>query len=267
MVERRLLDGGAELSAEACDRAVRLAEGLAPGATAEVSGPGAAAPEGGLSVPIRRADGTAAAELRLSGDLQIDAALLERLQDIADFLGSELARAEAHRRCEEAERKTAAAWGTLAAVVEAAPISMALTDADQKLLAVSPALVESLGWEGREVIGHTLYELSPVVFEHWRDSYVAVLAGATPPARQFRMRDRHGQPAWYEGHARAWKLADGSSGGLVIAWHNITEMKEALERTAHSEERLTLAMEISDMHVWEMDYQRQELIKVGAEDT
>ena len=44
-------------------------------------------------------------------------------------------------------------------------------------------------------------------------------------------------------------------------------MVEALERTERSEERLRLAMEIADIHVWELDYRRRELIKVGAEDT
>jgi signal transduction histidine kinase/CheY-like chemotaxis protein len=42
---------------------------------------------------------------------------------------------------------------------------------------------------------------------------------------------------------------------------------EALERTARSEERLNLALALADLHVWELDYVRRELIKAGAEDT
>ena len=46
------------------------------------------------------------------------------------------------------------------------------------------------------------------------------------------------------------------------------DRSEAAERaTARSEERLRLAMTMADMHVWELDYDRRELIKVGAEDT
>ncbi|MBP7815602.1 MAG: response regulator [Phenylobacterium sp.] len=39
------------------------------------------------------------------------------------------------------------------------------------------------------------------------------------------------------------------------------------DRAARSEQRLELAMKMAQMHVWEMDYERRELIKVGAEDT
>ncbi|HEX3699255.1 MAG TPA: ATP-binding protein, partial [Phenylobacterium sp.] len=45
------------------------------------------------------------------------------------------------------------------------------------------------------------------------------------------------------------------------------DMVEAMDRVERSEERLKLAMEIADLHVWEMDYVRRELIKAGAEDT
>jgi PAS domain S-box-containing protein len=253
------------LRPEAGARAIRLAEALAPGARAEILETTPADPSDAttLTAPVRVAGGSVVAVIRLSGLAHPTPELAERLQDVADFLAGE----REQSRSREAEQAADAAWATLAAVIEAAPLSMALTDREQRVLAVSPVLIESLGWEGRDVVGQTLYELSPLIFERWRNSYTAVLDGEQRPSRRFPMRDRHGQPAWYEGHARAWKRADGTSGGLIIAWHDITSMVEALDRTGRSEDRLKLAMEISDMHVWEMDYRREELIKVGAEDT
>ena len=47
----------------------------------------------------------------------------------------------------------------------------------------------------------------------------------------------------------------------------LVEVQAALERTRRSEQRLELALEIADVHVYEMDYVRRELIKAGAEDT
>lgn len=47
----------------------------------------------------------------------------------------------------------------------------------------------------------------------------------------------------------------------------LVEVQAALERTRRSEERLELALEIADVHVYEMDYVRRELSKAGAEDT
>ena len=64
-----------------------------------------------------------------------------------------------------------------------------------------------------------------------------------------------------------WRDSRGEVGGLIISAHDITDMVEALDRLERSEERLKLAMEIADVHVWEMDYVRRRLIKTGAEET
>lgn len=45
------------------------------------------------------------------------------------------------------------------------------------------------------------------------------------------------------------------------------EVQAALEQAKRSEQRLELALEIADVHVYEMDYVRRELVKAGAEDT
>ncbi|MDP1631364.1 MAG: ATP-binding protein [Caulobacter sp.] len=47
----------------------------------------------------------------------------------------------------------------------------------------------------------------------------------------------------------------------------LAELQAALERSERSEQRLTLALEIADIHVYEIDYVRRELNKAGAEDT
>ena len=47
----------------------------------------------------------------------------------------------------------------------------------------------------------------------------------------------------------------------------LAEVQAALERTERSEQLLKIALEISDVHVYEMDYDRRELTKAGAEDT
>ncbi len=47
----------------------------------------------------------------------------------------------------------------------------------------------------------------------------------------------------------------------------LRERDLALERSERSEERLKLALALSDIHVWELDYVGRELTKSGAEDT
>jgi signal transduction histidine kinase/ActR/RegA family two-component response regulator len=45
------------------------------------------------------------------------------------------------------------------------------------------------------------------------------------------------------------------------------ELEDALEDSKRAERRLNLALGLADIHVWELDYVRRELIKAGAEDT
>jgi len=47
---------------------------------------------------------------------------------------------------------------------------------------------------------------------------------------------------------------------------SVRERDEALERSQRSEERLNLALALSDIHVWELDYRSRELFKAGAEE-
>ena len=47
----------------------------------------------------------------------------------------------------------------------------------------------------------------------------------------------------------------------------LAEVQAVLERTERSEQLLKIALELADVHVYEMDYVRRELTKAGAEDT
>jgi signal transduction histidine kinase/ActR/RegA family two-component response regulator len=48
---------------------------------------------------------------------------------------------------------------------------------------------------------------------------------------------------------------------------SVRERDDALQRSERSEQRLNLALALSDLHVFELDYRRHELVKAGAEDT
>jgi signal transduction histidine kinase len=47
----------------------------------------------------------------------------------------------------------------------------------------------------------------------------------------------------------------------------LQEYYQALEQSERSEQRLQLALELSGLHVWEMDYEKRVLIKAGAEES
>ncbi|WP_293450237.1 ATP-binding protein [Phenylobacterium sp.] len=212
--------------------------------------------------PIRLADGTTPGALWVAGfqTRACDPVLLRRLQDLADFVADEWIRANAARAQVGYQR-------TMSAIVDAMPVSMVLTDRDARLLYASPPWIQARGLEGQEVIGKTLYELRPDMFEQWRAGIEHSLQGNERAIERLQIPKVGGGSEWVRVQLKPWFEHDGTVGGLIITSYEITRLMEALERSARSEERLRVAMQLAELHVYEMDYRQQELIKVGAEDT
>ncbi len=212
--------------------------------------------------PIRLADGKTPGALWVAGiePRAYDRSLANRLQDLADFVADEWVRVEARRAQDDYQR-------TMSAMINAMPVAMVLTDRDVRVLYASPPWIKARGLEGREVIGKTLYELRPDMFEQWRTGIDNCMTGLPHSVDRLQIPDLEGGSEWVRVELAPWYESDGQVGGLIISSYSITHVVEALERTERSEERLKLAMEIADLHVYEMDYVNRELVKTGAEDT
>ncbi|ACG77577.1 sensor histidine kinase/response regulator [Phenylobacterium zucineum HLK1] len=215
------------------------------------------------AAPIRLEDGSTPGALWVGGlePRPYDRVLAARLQDLADTVADEWARlreTDARRTYEK----------TLNAIIEALPISLVLTDREMRVLYASPPWITGRGLAGRQVTGKTLYELRPDMFEQWREGLEAAVAAGTGYKLDRRaLPGPDGSVEWVKFEVTPWRDTEGQVGGLILASYDITEMVEALERTERSEERLRIAMQIADLHVYELDYVRRELTKVGAEDT
>lgn len=222
-----------------------------------------------VGVPIRLADGTTPGVLAVFGDQPraFDGALACRLDDLAQFVADEWARAQASKAREQSRRERDAMQSTLAAIVEAMPVALVLTDREMRVIGASPRWIRTLDLGQQIVYGRTIQELAPYMYERWQEAYDRVLCGEVITADRLQVVEPGGAIRWYRAELAPWLTADGGVGGLIIASHDITDMIEALEATERSEQRLMLAMEIADIHVFEMDYARRELIKTGAEDT
>ncbi|CAN5492252.1 hypothetical protein BH10PSE5_BH10PSE5_00160 [soil metagenome] len=220
------------------------------------------------AAPICLDDGRTPGVLAVAGAevRAYDPDLAGRLADLAAFVADDWARARATRGREESLRERDAVSATLSAVIAALPGTVVLTDRDHRILVCSPRWAARVNKTPEEVVGLTLFEVTPWA-EKWRFAYDSCLGGETIRKERLASRDAEGRPVWTNIELAPWRNARGEVGGMVAASHDITNMVDALERTERSEQRLTLAMEIADIHVWEMDYQRRELIKAGAEDT
>jgi PAS domain S-box-containing protein len=218
------------------------------------------------AAPIRLEDGSIPGVFAVAGQTPkpFDHALAERLQDLADFVADEWSRIQSRIARETARRESDVAQRMVAQIIDTAPLSLLMTDLEMRVISASPRWIESRQLSGREVIGHSLYELFPSTYEKWRPDYDRCLAGESLQADRVEFHRPDGSVIWLQVELTPWRESDGAVGGLIISSHDVTSMVEALERTERSEERLRVAMETADIHVWELDFRRRELINIGA---
>ena len=219
------------------------------------------------AAPIRLEDGSIPGVFAVAGrqPKPFSEALAERLQDLADFVADEWSRVQSRLARETARRESDVAQRMVAQIIDTAPLSLLMTDNEMRIVAASPRWVESRQLGDREVIGHSLYDLFPSTYEKWRPVYDRCLAGESIQADRVEYHRPDGSIIWLQVELTPWRDGAGEIGGLIISSHDVTGMVEALDRTERSEARLRLAMEIADLHVWELDFRSRELIAIGAQ--
>jgi PAS domain S-box-containing protein len=212
--------------------------------------------------PIRLEDGAIAGCLWVAHTERrpFNATMARRLQDLADFVADEWVRVRAREAQSHYDE-------TLKAMVAAAPVSLVLTDTNMRVLHASPHWLEARGLRDSDLDGRTLYELLPDLFEQWRDGLERCLVMDRHSVDRVPVPRADGSTAWMKVDVVPWRRPGGEVGGLVIGAYDVTQMVGALETLERTEERLNLALQIADLHVYEMDYARKALIKAGAEDT
>ena len=222
-----------------------------------------------IAAPILLEDGSSPGAMVVAGPTPqaYDAELADRLQDLAAFLADEWNRMQAQAAREAARRESDLAQRMVAQIIDTAPLSLLMTDTQMRVVAVSPRWIEARQLTGQDVIGRSIFDLFPNSHAKWKSVYDRCLAGESVRADRVLLERPDGSAIWLQAELTPWRDGDGAIGGLIITSHDVTGMVEALERTERSEERLRLAMEIADVHVWELDFRRRELVKVGAEDT
>jgi PAS domain S-box-containing protein len=213
-----------------------------------------------VAAPIRLDDGSIPGVLAVGGlkSRLYDPALADHLQDLADFVADEWIRVRATQARD-------AAHGTLASIVQSAPLSLALTDREMRLVHASPTWLDERGFTAEAAIGKSMYELEPHVFEPWRRAFEKCLAGRTLYAEKAAVPRPDGGMSWMQARVAPWRDAAGEVGGLIMVAHDLTQMIEAMDRTTRSEQRLKLAVETAKLYVWELDYVDQSICKVGSE--
>ena len=196
-----------------------------------------------------------------------DPELAEVLADLADGIAAAAESFSTSQAQAWARAEADAAEQFLFSLMASAPVALAVTDRDYRLMHASPRWREELGVHQDDILGMSVAELLPDVMERWGERLAACLAGETLKADRIRFRRGDGQSVWARVEVAPWREPSGAIGGLMVLSQDISDLVEALDRAQRSEQRMRLASELADIHVYEIDYRARQLLKIGAEDT
>jgi PAS domain S-box-containing protein len=120
----------------------------------------------------------------------------------------------------------------LQVLIDHAPAALAMFDREMRYLAVSQRWRDDYGLDGRDLLGHSHYEIFPEIGEAWKAVHRRGLAGETITADEDRFERPDGRVQWLRWEVRPWHAADGTVGGIVIFSEDITQRKQASEALA-----------------------------------
>jgi PAS domain S-box-containing protein len=220
------------------------------------------------AAPVRLGDGSTPGALIVfdRAPRAYDRRLAERLMDLAAGVADECDRARAAEAAAMGAAELAEARAVVDALVDGAPVSWALTDRDLRVLKASPRWLDALGSDGQEKLGRCIFDLAPDQYGPLRDGFHKCLAGQAAPSTRLRV-ERGGRVQWLQTELTPWRDRMGEVAGVIIAAHEITELMQAIERTERSEQRLQVALELADIYVSDLDYERKTLETAGAVDS
>ncbi|HZZ34697.1 MAG TPA: ATP-binding protein, partial [Caulobacteraceae bacterium] len=219
--------------------------------------------------PIRLADGRQIGVISVCDRTPrpYEERLAKRLRDLAGLIGDEFQRHTAILARARAEAEAHAARATLASIVESAPMALVMTDKEMRIVRASPRWRSERGLTGAEIEGRSMYELFPGSQTRWQEGFERALAGHAVHGDRIGVTLPDGSQKWIRSEHTPWRDATGEIGGLMLMSVDITDMVEALETASRTQQRLELALQIGDLHMWEADYKRMAVTAGGAAST
>jgi PAS domain S-box-containing protein len=130
-----------------------------------------------------------------------------------------------------------------------------MLDRDMRYLQVSDRWCADYSVDSSQILGRSLYELSPDIPPHWKEMHRRALEGETVGADEDRWDREGGITTWVRWEIRPWSGPSGIVGGILIFAEDIThrkQMEEAISGMsrklieAHEEERTWIARELHD---------------------
>lgn len=197
---------------------------------------------------LRRADGTTRV-LRVAGAVSID----ERGQ-VEAMHGVVIDKTDGHIALQAALN----ADSTVRRFVQAAPMSICMCDKDLRVLMASASWIAEHGLTEDEVLGRNIYEIQPWVPEKWRTMHRQALRGEIMSNDRDPFVSPTGEQRWLKWSVAPWRDGDGQVGGLIALHEDVTDIVRAQHEVESSKERMSYGMSITQMMIWELDFEARE---------
>ena len=154
-----------------------------------------------------------------------------------------------------------------------APAALAMFDREMRYLVASRRWLEDYSLLGRNIIGHSHYEIVPDIPGRWKDAHRRGLAGESLRAEQDRFERADGTVQWIRWEVIPWRADDGSVGGIILFAEDVTRQMEVEERLrlaasvfTNAREGITITnpdgaiLEVNEMFTRITGYQREEVL-------
>jgi PAS domain S-box-containing protein len=146
-----------------------------------------------------------------------------------------------------------------------------VTDQATRILMFSAGAQAIFGYSAKEIVGQPVERLIPTRFRAEHKQHVDQFSRAPTDSKVMRERGQllARRKGGEEFPVEASLSKHQTSNGLIFTTivRDISARRQAEETIARSEQRLTIALQNADLHVFEMDYRTRTLFKAGAEDT
>lgn len=148
--------------------------------------------------------------------------------------------------------------------------AIVVTDEHRRILMFSVGAEAIFGYRSDEVIGQPVERLMPERFRATHAGHVAQFAAE--PRQSMPMRERGqvvgrrktGEEFLIEASLSKVATAEGLLFTTII--RDVTSRRQTLDRIVRSEERLNVAIQSANLHVFEIDFANQTIFKAGSED-
>jgi len=197
---------------------------------------------------VRRADGTTRM-VRVAGAVSIDAR-----GQVEAMHGVVVDKTDGHSALQAALN----ADSTVRRFVQAAPMPICMCDKDMRVMMASASWIAEQRLTEEEVLGRNVYDILTWLPDKWKSMHRQVLRGETMSHDRDPYPGKNGGQRWLKWSSAPWRDGNGEIGGIISIHEDVTDIVRAQHEVESSKERMSYGMSITQMMIWELDFENRE---------